>query len=101
MTWASRKARIDHSVRREFFDSGVYTPSVGIPIPDLQASIDKGVQRLGFDSSVAVKHDEITFLKTDVPNAKRGDTFNDGVDTFTFVSVIFDDGQIPVWLVSK
>jgi hypothetical protein len=100
MTWASRKSRINDSVRREFFDLGTYTPLAGAPVPDIQATIDKSVQRFGSESNVPLNHDEITFLKIDIPNAKRGDTFNDGTTTYTFVSVLVDDGAIPVWLVT-
>lgn len=80
---------------------GKYTPISGDPISCVQATIDRSVQRFGLESNVPLNHDEITFLKIDIPNPQRGDTFNDGATTYTFVSVLVDDGQIPVWLVSS
>ena len=72
----------------------------GAAVLGIEATIDKSVQRLGLESSVSLNHDEITFLKSDISNPRRGDTFNDGSDTYTFVSELVDDDQIPVWLVA-
>ena len=100
MSWSGLKARINSAVKREFGDPGTYTPLVGTPLT-LNMLIYEGVIRDGFDSKLVVSHDEIAFLKSDVADMKRGDTFDDGTTTFTFVSPIADDQEIPVWLVKK
>lgn len=99
MTWASRKTRINNSLKREFFDEGLYSSCSGTV--KTNAAIDKGVQRFGIESSLSLDHDEITFLKTDIPNPKRDDTYFDGTDTFTFISAIIDDDQVAIWLVKN
>jgi hypothetical protein len=99
MTWANRKTRINTSLKREFFDSGIYTCCSGTE--QKNATIDKGVRRYGSEASLSIEHDEITFLKTDIPNPKRDDTFFDGTETFTFVSAIIDDDQVAIWLVKN
>ena len=99
MSWAERKSRIDDSLKREFFDEGIYT-SCSLTTK-VKATIDKGVQRFGIESSLSLEHDEITFLKLDIPNPQRDDTFFDGVDTFTFISAIIDDNHVVIWLVKN
>lgn len=83
----------------EFGTAFTYTPLVGSPIT-VNAIVDEGIIRVGFDSRLAESHTEITFSKTDITTPKRGDTLNDGSTTYTLVSPIEDDGTLATWLVS-
>lgn len=99
MSWAERKTRIDNSLKREFFDEGLYSSCSGTV--KTHATIDKGVQRFGVEASLSLEHDEITFLKTDIQTPQRDDTFFDGTNTFTFISAIIDDNHVAIWLVKN
>lgn len=99
MAWSDAKTEINHSIRDEFFDAGTYTPLGGAAVPDIEAALDHGVTRVGFGSQVDVEHDELTFLKEDIPNPQRGDTYFDGTVTVELVSQITDDEQVAIWLV--
>jgi hypothetical protein len=99
MTWADKVTRVDRAVRSTLFDAGTYAAADGSIVMGINAAIDHGVQRIGFESQVAAEHDEITFLKVDIPEPKRGDTFADGIGTFEFVSRITDDDKFSTWLV--
>ena len=82
----------------DFAIKGIYTPFDSIPYA-VNVIIDLSVQRIGFESSIAVEHDEITFSKKDIPCPKRGDRFTDGINEYEFISRISDDGQMATWLV--
>jgi hypothetical protein len=82
----------------DFATQGLYT-SISGAVATVNVIIDLSVQRDGFESQVAVDHDEITFAKSDICEPKRGDTFDDGTYSVEFVSRITDDEQTSIWLV--
>jgi hypothetical protein len=82
----------------DFATKGLYT-SISGAVATVNVIIDLSVQRDGFESQVAVDHDEITFAKADICDPKRGDTFDDGTYSVEFVSRITDDEQTSIWLV--
>jgi hypothetical protein len=101
MTWADRVTRVDEAVRHALFDAGTYAADNGSVVMRVEAAVERGVQRVGFESQASVEHDEITFLKADIPCPKRGDTFSDGANTFEFISRITDDDNMSTWLVKS
>jgi hypothetical protein len=76
-----------------------YVPVGGGAPVTVRVVVERNIERLGFESDSIGKHDELSFIKADIPTPQRGDTFTVGLIVFNLISVLNDDEITQTWVV--
>lgn len=83
--------------------TATYTPIVGEQIIGVSVKLQKGVAVYGESMEIVGNEDQVVFLLTDIPNAKKRDSFTFSINAinteYQLIKPLQNDGIRAIWSV--